>query len=151
MRVVLIPTKTEAACELRRSSPRPSKRTVTCGIPSTKFDVCTVPGHHLPLPRRTIHTHTGAPAESSTTSVGSISSFVPISPRVRPSANLVCSQFECCGERFVLNFDFARKLAIQQVEKFILGAKLGAPVVAFDGHCGAQAVAGDFESFKVDV
>jgi hypothetical protein len=64
MRVVLIPTKTAAACELRRSSARPSKRTVTCGKPSITLDVWTVPGHHLPLPKRTIHTHTGAPAGS---------------------------------------------------------------------------------------
>ncbi len=75
IRVVLIPTKTAAGWELRRSGARPSKRTVTCGKPSITLDAWTVPGHHLPLPKRTIHTHTGAPAESSTTSDGSISSF----------------------------------------------------------------------------
>jgi hypothetical protein len=110
MRVVLIPTKTAAACELRRSGPRPSKRTVTCGRPSITLYDSTVPGHHLPLPKRTIHTHTGAPGESCTTSDGSISSFTDLPPASR-SADLLGSQFECGRESFMLNFDFAWEFA----------------------------------------
>ena len=51
----------------------------------------------------------------------------------------------------MLNFDLARKLAVQPVEKFILGSKLGTPVVAFDGHRGTQTITGHLQSLEIDV
>src|ERR1700688_1722571 len=78
MRVVLIPTNTGGR-DLPRSGARHSNRTATCGRPSVTVNDWTTPGHHFPLPKRTIHTHTGVPTKSSTTSDGFINYFEKLS------------------------------------------------------------------------